>query len=170
MPQAARQVEVEAGIPTTQAQPWWRPRTPEERAAHHEAVNLRRSVVLPVNVSHDTLFDKALRECFPWSIHDYPGYIRGAFVVLGKRAPNRTIRAWREGTRRAPLWAIDALCSYLRARGEAMIRAAAELEDSTKTHQRPPQGFCVVDPETGMDKRGGRVGRRKERELKAKDL
>lgn len=150
---------------------WWAPWTPAERARRREASNLRRSRILPCTSATWGQFEIAFRAAFPWDIDDYPGLVRGLMGILGKdRITTRQALRWRKGEASAPRWAVDAICSYLRARGEAMLRAAGDLEASLETHQRPPQGFCVVDPATGMDKRGGRVGRRKERELKAKDI
>ena len=124
----------------------------------------------PKHIAHGNkpLSIRGVRWVLPWNIDDYPGLQRGAVEVFGGHYALETLRAWWKGN--APMSARGALMlsEAIRARCEAGERLIAELEAYAEANppRKPSAGFRALDPITGMDRRGGRVGRKR----KAKEV
>jgi hypothetical protein len=98
----------------------------------------------------------AIAWLLPWSANNYPGYRKGVAELLGNRVTWHAIIKWhRKGV--WPIWAAqrvrDAVADRV-ARGQAILR---ELDADIAADQPQTQrntGFCVVQEDTGKDRRG----------------
>jgi hypothetical protein len=71
-----------------------------------------------------TAFDRACRLlCSPTGIN-----LETSALLQGRARPE-TVRDWRRGRRRAPLWAIDVVQEALRSRGRNMLEIADQLKN-----------------------------------------
>ena len=109
------------------------------------------------------LFVRAVQWILPWSISDYPGVWRGSVELLGGKWTLETVKSYRKGARDLPSEAALMLAGAIRARVIAGLALVAELEAYAEANPRkkPAPGFRAVDPVTGQDKRGGKVGRKR---------
>lgn len=119
----------------------------------------------PKHVAHGgkPLAVRGVKWVLPWNIDDYPGLQRGAVELFAGQYALETLRGWWKGNDRLPARAALMLVEAIRARCEAGERLIAELEAYAEANPRkkPAPGFRAVDPVTGQDKRGGKVGRKR---------
>jgi len=115
------------------------------------------------------LFTRAMRWLLPWTMADYPGRQRGIVEALGGRYTLETCRAWLRGNVPMSRVAAGVLADHVEARckvGMALVEELNAYAAREKARQkRRGVGFRAIDPQTGMDKRGGRVGRKRTKEL-----
>lgn len=112
----------------------------------------------PSNPSH-TCFGRAIHWIVPWPQDGYPGIERAVKGLLGGRATYHAYIQWRAGRAPAPDWFAQILAGLIRSRIEAGQSILAELE-AYRRPVHPPRGAMKVDPVTGTDRRGSRIGRR----------
>lgn len=85
---------------------------------HHRA-NVRRTVPSKRSLARTPL-NQAAQAYYLWHASYYPGMDQGLFEMFGRRVKKDTIRKWRAGKRKAPLWARQLL-------REAIEKRIAEL-------------------------------------------
>jgi hypothetical protein len=90
---------------------------------------LKRCLVpISASVPRSDLATRVIRCLFPWTVHTYPGPIRGLLTVLGHRITWASVRHWQAERRPIPPWARAVLADYLRSRAAVALELAAELE------------------------------------------
>jgi hypothetical protein len=110
---------------------------------------------------------RAMNVLLPWDMHDYPGKGRGWREIFKGEVADRTVRNWASGSNPMPSWAALLLAETLSQQAAERRQLAKELRAYAAEREaagKAPQGFCRVDPVTGLDGRP-RSGRRKVREL-----
>ena len=123
-----------------------------------------RSLIPPIKtIGGNRLSKRSIGWVLPWSIADYPGKQVGAIELLGGKVCLETIRQWNRGNDPLPGWAALVIADAIRSRAKAGLALVAELEAYAEANPRkkPAPGFRAVDPVTGQDKRGGKVGRKR---------
>ena len=123
-----------------------------------------RSLIPPIKtVGGNRISKRSIGWVLPWSIADYPGKQVGAIELLGGKVCLETIRQWNRGNDPLPGWAALVIADAIRSRAKAGLALVAELEAYAEANPRkkPAPGFRAVDPVTGQDKRGGKVGRKR---------
>jgi len=86
-----------------------------------------------------TAFDRACRLlCAPTAVN-----LETSALLQGRARPE-TIRDWRRGRRRTPIWAIEVLQEFLRSRARDMLEIADQLEN--KRQKRGTGRYLVAPP------------------------
>ena len=105
-----------------------------------------------------SVWGRAIGWLVPWHAHEYPGVKVATVELLAGRAGWDAFKAWRAGKRTAPEWFAAMLADLIEARCRTGLAIVQELRDYRAPAHRN-RGALAVDPETGRDNRGGRIGR-----------
>ena len=140
-----------------------------QRACRRAILHLNRSGVhaRPSLAIHSPIADmsavgRAVHWLLPWTQESYPGIRLGVGELLAGRASWEAFRMWRAGRRTPPQWFVTLLADQLAARRQVAAEIEQELRDWKPPVHRA-RGAMAVDPVTGQDRRGGRIGRRGKR-------
>lgn len=141
-----------------------RPKTPDQLEADERRARRPRNQAryplrsyLPVTHPDDwSLSERAMRWCFPWSRHDYPGLRRGFLALLPRHYTWGAIKHWRFARCRFPVASAVAVEAHIRARCAAGLGIADALAAYIREEEaRPPRGLgLVVVGDDGRSKRG----------------
>lgn len=132
------------------------------RALKRHAIAYARSHVprrlTALDKAWPTAIGRAVHWLLPWSVEGYPGVRRGVGELLAGRATWDAFKRWRRGERTMPVWFALVLADMIEARCRAGLAIVTELRDYRAPIHRN-RGAVAVDPATGRDRRGGRIGR-----------
>lgn len=103
---------------------------------------------------------RALAWLFPWPQDSYPGVKGGALGLLAGKATWAAFKHWRAGRFVMPEWFARVLADMIESRCRAGLEIVQELR-AYRVPERRRVGAMAVDPATGQDRRGGRIGKRK---------
>ena len=116
--------------------------TPKRARGHGKHLWSARTHPAPRLRVPSTAFDRACRLLCALTAIDLE-----TSALLQGRARPETIRDWRRGRRRTPIWAIEVLQEFLRSRGRDMLEIADQLENE---RQKRITGRYLAAPPSGQ--------------------
>ncbi len=126
--------------------------------AYARSLVSRNKSIAPRAQHWATIWGRAIAWLLPWDASGYPGVRAGVVELLAGRSTWSAFKMWRSGTRTAPEWFAGILAGLIEARLASGAVILRELRDYRAPVHRN-RGALAVDPATGRDNRGGRIGR-----------
>jgi hypothetical protein len=99
------------------------------RSSNNQTRTPRSKHGTALSTRYSTLADRACRWLFPWSAHNYPGFLRGLRAVLDRTLTPGGILHWRAGRRRMPPWAAERIATEIERRCREGQAIASELRE-----------------------------------------